>query len=183
METSFPEVCRALEELCDGTPIQFAVEDIGAAMNTIRFGRAGDEPLTVRERAVFATCRALKRQSEWLAGRRAAKRVLCAMFALRDPTTAEVGRRDTGAPVVTGHEGVVVSISHSSTVAVAVAARFPVGVDVELDEQRPECLWDAVLCAAERQTLARSRDDERHRAGNRLWTSKEAVSKVGGWGA
>jgi len=183
VDTLLCDVDNAMAALCRGTTIRFATEDVGKAMDTILCGQADKEPLTVRERAIFERWRAPKRQSEWLAGRRAAKRVLCAILALDDPRSVEVGRLDTGAPVVHGHGNVVVSISHAGDVAIAVAAQFSVGVDVELDESRPKCLWNAVLCRAEQEKLAHVQEHDRDHEGNRLWTSKEAISKVGGWGA
>ncbi len=183
MGTPVHEVGRALTHLCHEKCIQFAVEDVDSAMETIELNRPDREPLTANERSILAGLRAPKRRAEWLAGRRAAKRVVCGLLLEDDVRSVEVGRDGAGAPAVTGHADIAVSISHSCGVAVAVGARFPVGIDVEFDEPRPECLWNAVLSHAELCVLAEHRGQDGHSEGNRLWTSKEAVSKVGGWGS
>jgi phosphopantetheinyl transferase len=74
------------------------------------------------------------------------------------------------------------SISHSGAFAVAVAAPFLVGVDLETDDVRPEALAKYFLSDYERLSVANLETAEKNTAVNRLWTRKEAACKVGGWG-
>ena len=109
MGTPVHEVGRALTHLCHEKCIQFAVEDVDSAME--RFSSIGHirEPLTANERSILAGLRAPKRRAEWLAGRRAAKRVVCGLLLEDDVRSVEVGRDGAGAPAVTGHADIAVS--------------------------------------------------------------------------
>jgi phosphopantetheinyl transferase len=93
-----------------------------------------------------------------------------------------IGKDASGAPHVESHTSLRISISHSQDVAVAVAAPFPIGVDIERDDPRPESFAQLFFTIAERQKFSRASARERHTLINTLWTRKEAASKVGHWG-
>jgi phosphopantetheinyl transferase len=112
----------------------------------------------------------------------AARRAVGIALGLPEGAAVEIGREPSGCPCVQGHAGVRVSIAHSSGMAVAVAARFAIGVDLELDAPRPAALARFFLSRCERDRLADAAEPTRQGLLNVLWTRKEAASKVGGWG-
>jgi 4'-phosphopantetheinyl transferase len=101
-----------------------------------------------------------------------------------DPETVAVGRDSGGRPVVSERLGLHVSIAHAGGFVACAAARRPVGVDIERAD-RPEAdegLAAYVCCAGEREQLAALPAAARRRALIRLWSRKEALSKVLGVG-
>lgn len=176
--TCIQDVQDALGDLCFGTGIQNATADIAGVRGALAVGWVPH--LSKREREIYKDCRILKRQADWIAGRLAARRAVAKLLGCRQEII-EVDRCPTGAPAITGWNGHI-SISHSGTVAAAVAASFPVGIDLEQDETHPEALVRAVMCDSEQRLLDRYTQDRRRTEVIRLWTCKEAVAKVGGWG-
>jgi len=134
------------------------------------------------ERSLYQRYRSPRRRAEFLAGRRAARRAVAIALDRPEGGSVEIGREPSGSPCVREHPGLRVSIAHSSGVAVAVAARFAIGVDLELDAPRPAALARFFLSPRERDTLAGAAEPTRQGLLNVLWTRKEAASKVGGWG-
>jgi 4'-phosphopantetheinyl transferase len=109
---------------------------------------------------------------------------LVAQRAGVDPETVAVGRDSGGRPVVSERLGLHVSIAHAGGFVACAAARRPVGVDIERAD-RPEAdegLAAYVCCAGEREQLAALPAAARRRALIRLWSRKEALSKVLGVG-
>jgi len=77
------------------------------------------------------------------------------------------------------------SVSHSGTlVALAFTTRGQIGLDLEADDRRtdPGTLLPIIASPAEHQRLASLDTDARRRAALRLWTRKEAVTKLTGHG-
>lgn len=115
-----------------------------AALSIHKLAAAGadslaERRLTATEQAEYHSLGFARRRLEWLGGRLAAKAVVAA-FGAADAEAApaspiEVSNIGTGPtrgrPVV--NRPVWISVSHSAGVAVAAAASFPVGVDVERD--------------------------------------------------
>lgn len=109
---------------------------------------------------------------------------LVAQRAGVDPQSAAVGRDAGGRPIVSESLGLHVSIAHAGAWVACAAARRPVGVDIER-EDRPEAdegLAAYVCCAGEREQLALLPEAARRRALCRLWSRKEALSKLLGVG-
>jgi len=130
----------------------------------------------------YVASRAPKRKAEFLAGRIAAKRAIAAALGLKQGATPEIRKGANGAPTVAGHRDLTVSISHSSGIAVALVALSAIGIDVERNEARCPALARWFLSEAERNEIATESQVQWDRAVTRLWTRKEAASKVGGWG-
>lgn len=118
---------------------------------------------------------------ETLAGRVLARRLVAA----RDPGAA-AGLRllESGKPVAGDDpDGPAVSISHTAgIVAVAVAARGPLGVDVERVGRYRERVARRVFAGADADALAALPAAEQAVAFTRLWTAAEACSKLSGEG-
>jgi phosphopantetheinyl transferase len=134
------------------------------------------------ERSLYQGYRSPRRRAEFVAGRRAARRAVAIALDRPKGEPVEIGREPSGSPCVREDPGLRISIAHSSGVAVAVAARFAIGVDLELDAPRPAALARFFLSPRERDTLARAAAPAQQGLLNVLWTRKEAASKVGGWG-
>lgn len=170
-----------MARLCGALHVRYATEDVTALRCSLDGGWSPEPTLTARERQLYARCRIPKRRAEWLGGQRAARQAAAALLSRR-PNEVEVDRRASGAPFVVAHAGVHVSISHSGGVAVAVAAPVAVGVDIERNEPRHPALLRVFLCENERRVVEGRAQEERTDELNRLWSCKEAASKVGGWG-
>jgi 4'-phosphopantetheinyl transferase EntD len=151
---------------------------------TTPFGRlvgvalpASEDALPAKERALAAAMPPARRVT-WVGGRVALRAALEEVGG-----TAEViAATERGAPVLP--EGFVGSISHKTTVAVALAARAEggatVGVDVELERPRAGKIdiSDRVLTPRERAALASLTGAPRERAVLAAFAAKEAVYKA-----
>jgi phosphopantetheine--protein transferase-like protein len=133
-----------------------------------------------------------KRHTEWLLGRTAAKDAVRLFIRKRDgidvcPADIEISTDESGRPVVESILGgrveslPAVSISHSSGIAAAVAAKegYGVGVDIESLRALKEGFDRAVFTQEERALL---RDPENDEWLLRFWCAREAVSKALGTG-
>lgn len=168
-----------LSKLCQGTA-HFSVAPIKASTREELLKEAKAR-LTSEEYDTLETIRSEKRGAEFLAGRIAAKRVLkSSPFGVQG--NPSVRRSPTGAPAIEGHPQIRVSISHTGLYAVAVAAVSRVGIDLEQDEARPNCLFDYFYSEAEKQVILKLTGSARTRFANQLWCRKEAASKVVGLG-
>jgi enediyne polyketide synthase len=91
-----------------------------------------------------------------------------------------ISRRTDGKPVAC--DGREVSASHCGDLTMAVAARSPVGCDIELVEPRSSVIWSDIL-GDERFKLAEVISREAHEtldvAATRVWTSIECLKKAG----
>jgi phosphopantetheinyl transferase len=182
MQLSIDKVRMVVEELCISLSVCSAVVDIDKVKNDITNGFTADNILTNEEKKLYDGCRILKRKADWLSGRIAAKRAVTKMLGLRQSQVVEILRYDSGAPFVTGHTEISVSIAHSGSYAVAAVAPFKIGIDLELLELRPESFVRSVLSSRELESLIDKNGDNYILEVNRLWTCKEAVSKVHQWG-
>ncbi len=84
----------------------------------------------------------------------------------------ELAHREDGAPLLPGHPGLFVSISHSRNYAAVVLAPYPVGTDVE--EPREQLLRVAPRVLSDRELASCRKLPEVLRA----WTLKEALYKL-----
>jgi len=167
--------------------------------------RDEDEHLQEKEQQHCATLRAFKRRAEFCAGRIAAKRALAQAPLCISASAFELERDAMGAPrlralvpnpsraSITGVEENVehqliaarthVSISHSHGFAVAVAAPWRIGVDLEAVEPRPNALVRYFYCVAEQRVLHQLQGSALQGAVHRFWTRKESACKLSGRGA
>ena len=170
------------------------VEDIRAWMGGL--GRVIEEALTADERTEWSRLRHPDRRMDWLAGRMAAKSLVCDY--VRDflgqgiePERVQITKTEAGQPVVRFHppeqapgRPPALTISHSSGTALAVLALSPnllPGVDIERVQPRSDAFVADYFTEAEAALEipgANSRD-ERITA---LWAIKEAVTKALGTG-
>lgn len=175
-------VSEAVEKLCTPFHIKHAVVNIQCVKECIEMGLISDAILTTREVKVYERFRIIKRRADWLAGRIGAKLAVSSFFKTQCPEKNEILPDENGAPYLSNYNGVTISISHSGSVAIAIAANFAAGVDIEQNEQRPEALINAVMSARELHYVNGLNQQKRMQEVNRLWTCKEAVVKVGKWG-
>jgi 4'-phosphopantetheinyl transferase EntD len=154
--------------------------DMAVATSLVPDVMDGNE-LVGQERLICHSFRHPRRRAEFLAGRVAARRAL-RVYLGGWAEGVEVGKHASGAPIVAGYPDLRLSISHSNRVAVAIAAHFSVGVDIELCAPRPESFTRHFFTQNERQGVARTPTRDRQPLLSSLWTRKEAVCKVGHWG-
>lgn len=133
--------------------------------------------LTAREHERYATLAPFaKRQTEWLAGRIAAKRSVAELTGAQ-PHDVEILQTDHASPPYVALPGVHIGISHSFDVALGAAAPHEIGIDVELVRPLPAELTAYAFVAGELAPLG-----EDAAAMVRLWTMKESFVKMLGLG-
>ncbi|MDI2127237.1 type I polyketide synthase [Yinghuangia seranimata] len=155
--------------------------------------------LGARERAEFAT-RPPRSRSGWLLGRIAVKDAVRRYLWSRGegpiyPAEVQVSNDEFGRPeiehVVPGDEfprgrpRLHVSLAHKHRLAVAIADRVPVGIDIESLDERSDAFERVALAPAERDLLDRLSDgdpDRRREWLVRFWCAKEAAGKADGIG-
>lgn len=177
------DIEQLLDGLCRSSGVLYAVREIPAFSERDLLNREVNGCLFGEELQWYSNLRSTKRQAEFFAGRLAAKTVLALSSFGKSAWSLEIVRNPYGAPKVRGYEGIGLSISHCDRFAVAVTSTFPVGVDLERNEQRPEAFLRYFLTESERAPLITLRPTERKTAVNQYWSRKEAACKVGGWGA
>lgn len=177
----------------------------GWSLVRTRWPDAASQELVMRrylgtaEREEFAT-RPPRNRSGWLLGRIAAKDAVRFHLWARGegpiyPAEIRVGNDEHGRPwverVLPGDEfparadRLHVSLAHKHRLAVAIADRVPVGIDIESVSERPEALERVALAPDERDLLDRlaaGGADARHAWLVRFWCAKEAVGKALGTG-
>jgi 4'-phosphopantetheinyl transferase len=156
-------------------------------------GSGADEPdladLAPAELAVLEGLRVPKRRADWLLGRAAVKRLCCAHLAAAGhrlaPVELRVGSAADGAPEVRGPDGellpLTVSLSHSGGVAVAAlwpAPGAPLGIDVELCEERASGFAEDFFTSAEVEVVRAAGPARAARVTTEVWSLKEAALKA-----
>lgn len=135
------------------------------------------QKLSPEERVAYLAKRNEKRKREWLAGRMAAKSALARLLDVKNEQRLVVLNGKNRAPFVLSFPDVTVSISHSKDYAVAVAARYRIGIDLEHIEKRPPALLKYFFGEQEQNALPRD-GEEKEKLVSLFWTRKEAASKV-----
>ncbi|MGE5787378.1 MAG: 4'-phosphopantetheinyl transferase family protein [Myxococcales bacterium] len=203
--TTVADLCVLMQGLCDPVGACYAVHGVRSAEESAALARDEDELLQRTEQRDCATFRSFKRRAEFCAGRLAAKHALAQAPLRVSASEFELTRDALGAPrlsaLVHRHTGATVgdreleasaqslaarthvSISHSNGFAVAVAAPWRVGVDLELIDTRPNALVRYFFCPAEQRLLGQFHGNALQVAINRLWTRKESACKLLGRGA
>lgn len=140
--------------------------------------------LTPLEREIVKKFVVIKRKMEWLGGRLAAKQA----FGKYQESYGHHNQLDgisvlndsSRAPYIAGYDELILSISHAGNYAVAVLAKFPIGVDIEKITARPQLFSHYFLCHEEQDIIEKMVDRPEKKADllTYFWTRKEAVSKV-----
>ena len=179
MNPIFNTIQEMVEAVCASANVTaYAVVDIDRVRRDIQNECIGNDILTDGEKKLYTDCRILKRKADWLSGRLAAKKAVAAILKYKSSHEVEILRSKSGAPLVAGHNEISVSISHSGSAAISVAAPFRVGIDLEVHEKRPQSFIRAILSDREQALIAHGKPDWALREITRLWTCKEAVAKV-----
>jgi phosphopantetheinyl transferase len=169
-----------VSSLCRQQGIAHSIEQIPTRTDA---ANSAVQHLVGEERRIYRRIRSEKRKKAFLAGRKAAKQILTSPPFSMSVRDIEIGRSALGAPRITGCDHPYLSITHSDVYAIAVAAPFGVGVDLEDNAKRPQCLVDYFFSENEKRAIGRLMPIDRSPFINVLWTRKEAAVKVGGWGA
>jgi phosphopantetheine--protein transferase-like protein len=124
-----------------------------------------------------------KRKKEWLAGRFAAKSAMVAFCIAKNIGTSlkdlTILPNANGAPVCIEHPEITLSISHSHENAIAIAAKQPIGIDIEYIANLDPVILDWYFTENEKRIICRNEDGaEKIRLMASFWSAKEAVSKL-----
>jgi phosphopantetheinyl transferase len=131
----------------------------------------------VEERHTLANKRSALAQREFLAARYAERRCVASILGFA-PERLHFVRASNGKPRVLGQPNVHYSLAHSNGVVVCTVAHEPVGIDIEPLARGTEL----ATIVDEFATPAESTRAPPDAPLVRLWTIKEAVSKVYGGG-
>ncbi len=144
--------------------------------------------LSAKEREQLTGYTLAKRKSEWLAGRISAKLATASLnhnTATTDFTQVEIGNLPGGRPYVNLHglpclhEKLDISISHSGTMAAALAADRYCGIDVQFCNDTLIRVQDRFCSQPEEKILLNYFGESAwKRPLSSLWTAKEALRKA-----
>ena len=144
----------------------------------------GMEELSARERAYCEMSVTRDRWTEWVAGRRAARKAVQALLGgsfQQRPDTWDILPGPHGDPRVHGTpKPVWVSITHAAGMAVAVASLAPIGVDMERPVSRAVADDVSFLRPEEARRVKSMPGTRRPKAATTYWTLKEAAAKAVG---
>lgn len=141
--------------------------------------------LTDEENRVFKHLKIKKRKVEWLSGRIAAKKAfasyMSSLHCTNRVSSISILNNQARAPYIVGHPELHLSISHSHEYAVALIARFKIGIDIEKIEPRPDSLAH-YFCSQEERAMLEQEPMRKDELLTYFWSRKEAVSKFLGLG-
>ena len=158
-------------------PFQFSIA------TTSVDGNDDSTHLSNEEMRCFNQLHNRKRKREWLAGRFAAKSAMVDFciaknigISFKDLTILP---NADGAPICIEHPEITLSISHSHENAVAIAARRPIGIDIEYLANLDPVILDWYFTENEKRIICRNEDGpQKIRLMASFWSAKEAVSKL-----
>lgn len=135
----------------------------------------------------FLEFKILKRKTEWLGGRIAAKIAFSRLCPSAQLNSIIIQNKPNGAPVINQpqrHRGTEIndwqylSISHSGNYAIAVISKYPVGIDIEEIVPRDPVLYSIAFTKYETELINFFDREQKDEYVTRLWTCKEALLKV-----
>jgi 4'-phosphopantetheinyl transferase EntD len=139
---------------------------------------AGEYLFTPRE-AARAMKMGPRRLKSFTASRIALKRLVCQLDLVeKDQPDREIEtlRPDEVRPCL-ADSGLYCSVSHSGCLVIAVAHRYPIGVDLEMISEKVLKTSRLFMSSGERGLMSFSGMSP-ERAATRIWTSKEAAAKL-----
>ncbi|MBD3189419.1 MAG: acyltransferase domain-containing protein, partial [Candidatus Heimdallarchaeota archaeon] len=127
-----------------------------------------------------------KRQDEWLAGVLAAKKALTKLDASLEPQTIKIEKSELGEPFILlsdSKKPLNLSITHSNGYAIAiVSSSEKIGIDLETITKRDSSIIEEILGPQEQDLLKEQKVEIADELITRIWSAKEAASKVLGVG-
>lgn len=166
-----------------GIPLeQGVVTPVGAAFVLAERREPGEVEVSLgdRERAVLAEMPWPNRRMEWLAGRRAAKRLLAQALQLSAERT-QIVPLESGAPRIyvdgLAREDLIINLSHTHGWAVAAVSPGRVGIDVcdDVDGERIHRIRSRVFSDGEAEACGAFASRETQAS---VWALKEAGLKL-----
>ncbi|HUU77578.1 MAG TPA: SDR family NAD(P)-dependent oxidoreductase [candidate division Zixibacteria bacterium] len=127
-----------------------------------------------------------KRRDEWLAGIYATKKAIMKNLPEIQMNIIKIEKDEYGKPkafIGKVKKPYFVSITHSNGYAVSlISEESNIGIDLEIIEKRSDALIDELLNPKEQILISKQEKDIQEELITRIWTAKEAVSKVLGTG-
>src|SRR5271166_186617 len=148
---------------------------------------AGNDWLSVSERAGLNALRVPKRRADWRLGRWTAKRALAAYFSMLGDHQAladiEIRPAASGAPeafIANRPASAAISLSHCNGSALCAVAPFgtALGCDLELVEPRSEAFVADYFTAEEQELVAQAFAADSSYLPTLLWSAKESALKA-----
>jgi len=127
-----------------------------------------------------------KRKEEWFSGLYAAKLAVKQIkpeIAFHEITIVKTALGKPSIKIGKSKSQIYLSITHSNGFAVAaVNPDVDIGIDLEIIEKRSKSLIDEVISSAEKDQILKSQKEIEDELLTKIWTAKEAASKVLGVG-
>jgi 4'-phosphopantetheinyl transferase len=175
-----PDSCRFLSIHREGSVLRAAIAFAFEYEFADLVERANDF-LGPTESTYFGNLEFIRRRQSYLLGRYAAKLALARLWGERDLKSIEILRGVFDQPIVSHarSESLAVSMSHSATMATALAfpAGHPMGIDVELIDPKHGHTLRSQMSGEEVSWIEQAQHRELELA-TAMWTAKEALSKV-----
>lgn len=138
--------------------------------------------LSSEEWKLAAKYKKMHRKQSWLAGQLAGKLAYKHLLGVCNLHSIEIMRNDKGAPYFKENQNKFISISHSDDIAIAVVSDYPIGIDIEQILERPDSFIKTWFTEKEQENLKQIPNKFKQIYSNKLWTLKEAYSKLLGIG-
>ncbi len=138
--------------------------------------------LVAYEKTRYSRITNQKRKIEYIAGVLAAKELLSTVSEFEDYKEIEIKKQAKGQPFFYSRKDKKksdwnLSISHSRKYAIAAISKDPIGIDIEMIEERKPSFYEEAFTENERKIISVDKV-----LGTQHWTVKEAVSKALGEG-
>ncbi|HUT82071.1 MAG TPA: SDR family NAD(P)-dependent oxidoreductase [Candidatus Bathyarchaeia archaeon] len=126
-----------------------------------------------------------KRRNEWLSGIIAVKKALQKYKPEIQINNIKIEKNELGKPFIklNKNESIYVSITHSNSFAVGIInPSIDTGIDLEIIEKRDQAIIDELLSPKDQEFLQNNKQAITEELLTKIWSAKEAASKVLGVG-
>ncbi|MGC9779110.1 MAG: acyltransferase domain-containing protein [Candidatus Heimdallarchaeota archaeon] len=145
-----------------------------------------DKNLHPEEKEKLASIKVEKKRDEWFAGLIAIKQALQKMDPNLNPNAIKISKTELGKPFIQldkKKSPIHLSITHSNGFAVGIVdPTSNTGIDLEIKEKRDDSFVKELIGPQEQELLKNEQMDITEELLTKIWTAKEAASKVLGVG-
>ena len=143
-----------------------------------------DKFLHADEKTKYQSLSVEKRRNEWIAGVIAIKLALRKMNPDVQLSKIKIEKNEQGKPfIILNKKPISLSITHSNGFAVGIVdPNNNTGIDLEIKEKRDSSFVDELISSKEKELINNLKQEINEELLTKIWTAKEAASKVLGTG-
>ncbi|MBK5112324.1 MAG: SDR family NAD(P)-dependent oxidoreductase [Candidatus Heimdallarchaeota archaeon] len=140
--------------------------------------------LHVDEIAKYESITVKKRREEWIAGVIAVKQAIMKINPEIQSSKIKIEKNENGKPfIILNKKHIHISITHSNGFAVGIVdPTNNIGIDLEIIKKRDKSFVEEVISSKEKELLTNQQQEITEELLTKIWTAKEAASKVLGTG-